>query len=1085
MSFTTAIPPEKPETSSPAKEVTATTAKLEGTLNPKTEAVTGYDFAYSATGKCTEGMATAAVAPAKLKDFKVPATPLTGLEPSRKYEACLVATNEAGETAAGNEVSFTTLASKPGIESESVSGVNGGSAHLEGVVNPNNQTSECKFRYGSEASLATGTDVLCEPASFPAEYGGQGVAVNLGGLEAGKTYYYRVLATNPSGTQEGTVEHFTTAIPPETPDAAAPAPLTATTATLHGVLNPAANGEAGSYEFAYSQSESECTGGKTAPEPAGGAQGNANEAVQAPITGLQPGVAYSVCLIAHNSAGETAQSSPVTFTTPIAQPTIVSESASSVETTQATLEAQIAPDGASTSYHFEYGPTETYGTSTPETTIETLNATSTVKVIITGLTPGTSYHYRVLATNAESPAGGTPGPDKTLSTPATLGNESQSCPNEKLRSEQPYALALPDCRAYEQVSPLNANGQDATDAFLKENPEASVSGEAVTYASRGDFANPTGNGFENQFLSRRGPSGWTTQAITPLRQPYQTETSPSYEATTFTPELTAGVASTSASLTGEAPSGTESGEFGLYVDDFAGGSYQYLGQGFFPEGASVDLSHVVNGLGGQVGEWVDGKVVPVGVANDGEAIEAIAGGQSEGPEYVPRGHDNWHAVSSDGSRVYFTSPAYARPGCGGCSVPPPGELYVREHVEQPQSALQTPEAEAAGTLTAGSETVTALTPIGSRPDAFAVGQQISGYGIPPGATISAVSSGDLTLSAQSAVSMSDVTLKAGGECTEPAKACTVDVSASRRAIPDNHGLQTPRYWAASADGSKVFFTSNADLTDDANTGPEDNAPNLYEYELSSEPGKPGRLTDLSVDKAGDGAAVLGVAQVSEDGSYVYFVAEGDLATGATAGAPNLYLSHDGGAPTFIVTLSTSDREDWSGIGAALQAGPAINDAVVSPGGGRLAFMSTRSLTGYDNRDAVTGEPDDEIFMYDAATGALVCASCNPTGARPIGSSELMGSDFDRIAHADYRSRNLPEDGTLFFDSADALVPHASDGRQNVYEYEDGQIHPLSDVAGGFTAFFLDASANGENVFFASADQLLPEDTSNNVVVWDA
>lgn len=240
----------------------------------------------------------------------------------------------------------------------------------------------------------------------------------------------------------------------------------------------------GAIEFLYNASDAECAGGKTAPEPAGEAEGEAQEAVQAPVTELTPGTVYTVCLLAHNAAGETAQSTPVTFTTAIAAPAIVSEAASDVETTQATLEAQINPDGASTNYHFEYGPTETYGTSTPETAIETPTGVSTVRAKITSLTPGDIYHYRVVATNTQSPAGGTVGPDKTISTPATLGNEPQTCPNEKLRSEQPYALALPDCRAYEQVSPLNTNGQDATDPFVVSSPRAAVSGEAVTYASR-------------------------------------------------------------------------------------------------------------------------------------------------------------------------------------------------------------------------------------------------------------------------------------------------------------------------------------------------------------------------------------------------------------------------------------------------------------------------------------------------------------------------------------------------------------------------------------------------------------------------
>ena len=57
---------------------------------------------------------------------------------------------------------------------------------------------------------------------------------------------------------------------------------------------------------------------------------------------------------------------------------------------------------------------------------------------------------------------------------------------------------------------------------------------------------------------------------------------------------------------------------------------------------------------------------------------------------------------------------------------------------------------------------------------------------------------------------------------------------------------------------------------------------------------------------------------------------------------------------------------------------------ISPNGRYLAFMSDEELTGYDNRDAVSGEPDEEVYLYDAVADKLVCASCNPTGARPAG-----------------------------------------------------------------------------------------------------
>lgn len=185
-------------------------------------------------------------------------------------------------------------------------------------------------------------------------------------------------------------------------------------------------------------------------------------------------------------------------------------------------------------------------------------------------------------------------------------------------------------------------------------------------------------------------------------------------------------------------------------------------------------------------------------------------------------------------------------------------------------------------------------------------------------------------------------VNAKGECEVPTDACTIEASASQKTNgsgpggSDPNGPQSAQYAGASVDGSRVFFTSSAELTDDANTGPADNAANLYEYDLED-----GRLTDLTVDNnAGDpnGGMVLGVVALSEDGSYVYFTAEGDLAEGAISGQPNLSLRHDG-TTTFIATFNEG------GISAAR----------ATPDGTHLAFLSSSSLTGYDNEPAEPGE----------------------------------------------------------------------------------------------------------------------------------
>src|SRR4029077_8041448 len=119
-------------------------------------------------------------------------------------------------------------------------------------------------------------------------------------------------------------------------------------------------------------------------------------------------------------------------------------------------------------------------------------------------------------------------------------------------------------------------------------------------------------------------------------------------------------------------------------------------------------------------------------------------------------------------------------------------------------------------------------------------------------------------------------------------------------------------------------------------------------------------------------------------------------------------------------------------------------ARVSPDGRWLAFMSQRSLTGYENHDARSGNPDEEVYLYDAEAQGLQCASCNPTGARPVGveyggEARLVGGEQVcpskpglaantpawppyKLASPRYQSRYLSNSGRLFFNSHDALTP---------------------------------------------------------------
>lgn len=357
------------------------------------------------------------------------------------------------------------------------------------------------------------------------------------------------------------------------------------------------------------------------------------------------------------------------------------------------------------------------------------------------------------------------------------------------------------------------------------------------------------------------------------------------------------------------------------------------------------------------------------------------------------------------------------------------------------------------------------------------------------------------------------------------------------------------YGISSVGGDRVFFTDNQRLTKDASPEQETiKTGDLYVYERSKPLGE--RITDLTppLNPTTNAAVQSGLLGASEDGSYVYFVANGVLAEGASPGACifgglrsakcNLYVVHNNGSewekPRLIARLGNEDGPDWtSETNERLHYRIVEMTSRVSPNGRFLAFMSDQRLTGYNNLDANSGEPDEEVFLYDAGSGHLACASCNPTGARPVGvhdvqeSGEGRGLLVDRLgiwsteteetanAHwlaasvpgwtnlddreSFYQSRYLSNEGRLFFNAADSLVARDTNGKEDVYEYEPQGVGDCStlNTSGGCVALissgsslnesaFLDASENGSDVFFLTSARLVPStDPDNAFDIYDA
>jgi hypothetical protein len=181
---------------------------------------------------------------------------------------------------------------------------------------------------------------------------------------------------------------------------------------------------------------------------------------------------------------------------------------------------------------------------------------------------------------------------------------------------------------------------------------------------------------------------------------------------------------------------------------------------------------------------------------------------------------------------------------------------------------------------------------------------------------------------------------------------------------------------------------------------------------------------------------------------------------------------------------------------------------VSSDGATAAFVSVAPLTGYDNRDIVSGEPDAEVFRYDAASGQLSCVSCNPSGARPAGQHVTKNSkdywaasQIPTFQHQLYATRALSDDGGhVFFESFDDLLLGDTNGKKDVYEWievngadEATRDQECADLGAQYFATaegclalvssgeskqdseFVEATPDGSDVFFSTGSSLIEGD----------
>jgi hypothetical protein len=660
---------------------------------------------------------------------------------------------------------------------------------------------------------------------------------------------------------------------------------------------------------------------------------------------------------------------------------------------------------------------------------------------LSGLEPGTLYHYRLRANNGVPPEG------------IVCPGYAPSCPalEHTFRTYGPEATQF-DSRRYELVSPGQKNsaevGGPPTSAGVVEANSVLIqagapSGEAITYTSWISFGEAQGAPATSQYFSKRTPAGWETDNISPFGfqsnlfvPPYlgfsadlrfgafkagEVSLAPGCPADFENFYLHEADSGDTRCLTPEAPN--TAGQFGycfLYGGSSEDGSRVFLKAATVARYADAPTSGSIDA---NLYEVHDGQVHLVSVLpGESPATSGISSFGMRSPEGCQTGQTVLHhAISADGSKVIWTQVA----------APPNGTSRLLDRID-------------------GSETI--------QLDKKQTGTGESGNGI---------------------------------------------------------------YWAASKDGSVVYFTSPNRLLSGvrAEAGAED----LYRYDFSKSP-EATRLTDLTVKGTAPGA-VKGVLGASDDGSVVYYVAGSALtleseenAAGqhAEAGKNNLYV-YDSveGKNHFIAILSgAEDFNDW-------ETQPKVQSARVSPDGEHLAFLSVeaRKLAGYDNT-LVTSDGRfgggqkcrltnggvfftgstlcPQAFLYDKQDQELTCASCNPSGARPLGPATLPG--WTNMAEGPHY---LSDDGgRFFFESFDRLLPSDESPKRDVYEFErpgSGSCSAANSnfisssggclflVSGGKSSdesHLIDASADGRDAFFSTRAKLTGWDLNENFDIYD-
>lgn len=314
------------------------------------------------------------------------------------------------------------------------------------------------------------------------------------------------------------------------------------------------------------------------------------------------------------------------------------------------------------------------------------------------------------------------------------------------------------------------------------------------------------------------------------------------------------------------------------------------------------------------------------------------------------------------------------------------------------------------------------------------------------------------------------------------------VSGSERTSPGGVTVGNVFFQGAeAAHGNRVIFTTTKTLVN----ADEDEATDVYMYDFTKPLGE--RLTLISEDEnpespvgaavevgSGKGGGSGGVLARSDSLDRVYFVARNQILPGEPSPeGPKLFVWDDSaGSPEvrYIGALLPSDVDNWEGP-TVLESEP-IKPVRISANGRYMAFISGAQLTPADQDEQA------DVYRYDAQAQALTCVSCS-TDAQPVTGPISFDQSRTGENFVNHPPRNVSDSGQVFFQTSRGLVPGDSNGKVDVYEFENGGLFLLSGGSGIDDSYFLDASASGSEVFFDTRDKLVGWDKDFNYDAYDA